>query len=102
MLCSALQCVKVGGRIVYSTCSISPLENDLQIEKLLNDNKRKERFNVVKLNDVNNVNDFNHINNHIANYIANYIAEDTQYGKIFLPDYAGRGPLFIAVLERTI
>jgi len=35
LLCSALLSVKPGGVVVYSTCSISPLENDGVIERLL-------------------------------------------------------------------
>jgi 16S rRNA C967 or C1407 C5-methylase (RsmB/RsmF family) len=39
LLCSALLSVKPGGVVVYSTCSISPLENDGVVERLL---KKKE------------------------------------------------------------
>ncbi len=35
LLCSALLTVKAGGKIIYSTCSISPLENDGVIQRLL-------------------------------------------------------------------
>jgi 16S rRNA C967 or C1407 C5-methylase (RsmB/RsmF family) len=39
LLCSALLALKPGGTLVYSTCSLSPLENDGVVERLL---ERKE------------------------------------------------------------
>jgi 16S rRNA C967 or C1407 C5-methylase (RsmB/RsmF family) len=42
LLCSALMSCKPGGRIVYSTCSLSNLENDETIRRLLN--KKGDRF----------------------------------------------------------
>ncbi len=42
--------VKVGGRLVYATCSVLPIENDQQVQKFLSDNGadwrlvREERF----------------------------------------------------------
>ncbi len=35
LLCSAIQCLKPGGTLVYSTCAITPEENEQVIEKLL-------------------------------------------------------------------
>ena len=35
MLCSAIDSLRPGGHLVYSTCSISPYENDENICKLL-------------------------------------------------------------------
>ncbi|NCC65533.1 MAG: RsmB/NOP family class I SAM-dependent RNA methyltransferase, partial [Spirochaetia bacterium] len=42
MLASALEAVKVGGQILYSTCSINPMENQMVLEKLAK--KRPGRF----------------------------------------------------------
>eukprot|EP01026_Neomeris_dumetosa_P000528 TRINITY_DN10132_c1_g1_i1.p3 TRINITY_DN10132_c1_g1~~TRINITY_DN10132_c1_g1_i1.p3 ORF type:complete len:187 (-),score=18.77 TRINITY_DN10132_c1_g1_i1:52-612(-) len=38
LLKQALRCTKVGGRIVYCTCSISPLENEKLVQLFLNKN----------------------------------------------------------------
>ncbi|MBF0297115.1 MAG: hypothetical protein HQK51_00210 [Oligoflexia bacterium] len=91
MLCSALQCLKVGGKIAYCTCSISPLENDFLIDKLINDHRRKERFNILS---------YSSSSSSSSHKLLSNIAENTKYGKIILPDNSGWGPLFIAVLER--
>lgn len=76
LLCSALLALKPGGRIVYSTCSINPIENDLVIERLVE--KKGHTFDV-------------HLEKHP-------LAEPTKYGNIFLPDQCGFGPLFYSVL----
>ena len=37
ILRAAAECVKVGGVLVYSTCSLEPEENDEQVEHFLNE-----------------------------------------------------------------
>jgi 16S rRNA C967 or C1407 C5-methylase (RsmB/RsmF family) len=79
ILCSALDACKPGGRVVYSTCSLSPLENDGVIEKLLK--SRKGQFEVLR-----NVRE---------------LGEATTHGKIILPDrYPGFGPIYYSVLQK--
>ena len=81
MLAAALDAVKVGGLILYSTCSINPEEDDKVIEKLFR--KRSDKFELIQINSNNN-------------------AEKTQYGNIILPDRAnGEGPLFFTLIRRT-
>lgn len=77
LLCSALDCLKPGGRLVYSTCSINPMENDGVIEKL--SKSRLGRFKIVEVHEE--------------------IGEATRYGWIVLPDKTGCGPIFFCVLE---
>ncbi|OFZ29040.1 MAG: hypothetical protein A2622_13180 [Bdellovibrionales bacterium RIFCSPHIGHO2_01_FULL_40_29] len=81
LLSSAWLAVKVGGRIVYSTCSISPLENDSVVAKLLK--KRKPQIlRPAFLNEL----DF---------------LEKTEHGYQVLPDRCGFGPMYFSVIEKT-
>lgn len=78
LLASAIQVLRPGGRIVYSTCSISPLENDKVVERLF---KRKgEGLRVI--------------------HEELPLGERTEYGTIVLPDQGGWGPLYISVIEK--
>lgn len=78
MLAGALDAVKTGGYILYSTCSINPLENDMVIGKLFS--KREGRFEEVMLETD---------------------AERQSHGYLYLPDRAdGTGPLFFCLLRR--
>jgi 16S rRNA C967 or C1407 C5-methylase (RsmB/RsmF family) len=79
LLSSAFMALKPGGRIVYSTCSISPYENDDVIAKL---HKRHEgKFKILK-------SPFDE-------------GESTQYGTQFLPDQKGWGPIFYSIIEKN-
>ncbi len=79
MLCSALLAAQNAAEIVYSTCSISPLENDGVIEKLIQ--KKSDFFDIVSCDD---------------NFS---LAEKTRYGHLFLPDRAQLGPMYICKLR---
>ncbi|MEK7356924.1 MAG: RsmB/NOP family class I SAM-dependent RNA methyltransferase [Bdellovibrionota bacterium] len=79
LLASALQVVRRGGRIVYSTCSISPLENDAVVARLL---KKREGEAVVKP-------------------LSFSIGEATEHGWQILPDRGGYGPIYFCALERA-
>ena len=75
LLSGALEALKPGGTIVYSTCALSSLENDAVLEKFLK--KKGDRADVVPLD-------------------APQGSERTLYGVQFLPDRLGYGPLFAA------
>ena len=81
LICSALLSLKPGGTLVYSTCSISPLENDGVVERLLT---RKESE--VELDPE-------------TSDLSNY--EKTRFGFQVFPDrYAGAGPIFFSRLKK--
>jgi 16S rRNA C967 or C1407 C5-methylase (RsmB/RsmF family) len=83
ILASALEVVKVGGIIVYSTCSISPQENDEVLKKL--DKKRGGRFEWIRF----------------QNSELPVGVERTDHGYQLFPDrVAGIGPIFWSVLKR--
>ena len=77
---SALEVLKPGGWLLYSTCSLSPLENDGVIARMLK--KRKGLFEVVEAD--------------------NKEGESTEYGKIILPDRGDWGPIYYALLKKLI
>ena len=79
LLCSALLSVRSGGTIVYSTCSISRLENDAVIQRLL-----ERKGDEVKLDP--NVEDLADL-------------EKTEFGFQIFPDRAnGIGPIYLSRL----
>lgn len=80
LLCSALLSLKSSGLILYSTCSISKLENDDVIEKLL-----LKKSEMVELD----LPDFNHP-----------FIEKTKFGYQILPDKSGFGPIFFSRLRK--
>ena len=79
LVSSAFMALKPGGRLVYSTCSISPYENDEVIEKL---HKRREgEFEVIPTPFPEE-------------------GEPTKYGTQFLPDKKGWGPIYYSIIEK--
>lgn len=79
MLCAALLAVKSNGYILYSTCSISPLENDEVIQKLIK--KKSDSFEVIETQ-------------------PSQFLEATRFGQIALPDKCGFGPLYFCLLRK--
>ncbi len=79
MLASAWIVLKPGGRLVYSTCSISPLENDDVVAKLV-----KKYGAQVKL---------------IPNPFP--MGSQSEFGTWITPDEHGHGPFFFTILEKA-
>lgn len=80
MLCSALLSLKSGGSLIYSTCSISPLENDQNIQKLID--KKGDQFELD-----------------LPEIYPSFL-EKTEFGLIALPDHKGFGPLYITRMRK--
>lgn len=103
LLMTALKAVKVGGRVVYSTCSIEAGENDGVIEKMLAAvEKDRKKFGVswgVKF-------DLGSKLNNRAGPVDEALesfTEETRYGRIAVPDHKdGKhwGPLFFCVITK--
>lgn len=81
LICSALLAVKPKGYILYSTCSVNPLENEKNIEKLLK--KKKGEVEVVPVSDL------------------HPDSEAASQGYYFLPDRCGYGPMYFCLLRKT-
>lgn len=81
LLTAALLACKSSGRIVYSTCAVSNLENDLVIDRLLK--KKEGDFQVLPAT------------------IPCEGAELTKHGVQIWPDKTGWGPIYYAVLQKN-
>jgi hypothetical protein len=85
LLATALGRVKVGGRVVYATCSIDETENDGVVKSVVGGAEWKGRAKVVR-----------------PKGEESWVGERTKTGWICLPDRGeGWGPLFFAVVKRT-
>ncbi len=81
ILCAALETVRPGGKILYSTCSINPQENDGIIQRLLK--KRMDRVEIIA-----------------PTLSGIFSGEPTQYGVEFFPDKCEYGPIYFSVLKK--
>lgn len=103
LLMTALKAVRIGGSVVYATCSISQEENDDVIDRALEACKRdKKKANnsthewQVKVDD-------SFKEDAQLQTILDAMTEATKHGRIALPDHqaGGRwGPLFFVVLKK--
>lgn len=83
LLCSAFETLKVGGQLVYSTCSLSPLENDEVIRKFIK--KRGSRCQIQK---------------QLFGASAAFL-EESEFGWNWIPSEKNNaGPMFACRLER--
>jgi 16S rRNA C967 or C1407 C5-methylase (RsmB/RsmF family) len=81
LLCSAILALKSGGHVLYSTCALTPLENDDVIQKVLE--KKSDLVELVSIDER-----------------ISSIAEKTKFGLHFLPDHGPFGPLYMCLLKK--
>nr|CCC96056.1 unnamed protein product [Trypanosoma congolense IL3000] len=78
LLCAIETCLP-GGRVVYTTCSISPLENDIVVKEALQRTRCQVQLVPVSIE----------------------IGEVTECGRIVLPDRdGGRGPAYYSIIHK--
>ena len=88
---SAVQTVIPGGTVVYSTCSMSSIENDGVIDDVLSlcSGSKQLKVNVVD----------SHFSNHPLAKMFNYV--ETKHGILVLPSYTRNwGPMYFCKLQR--
>lgn len=93
ILKSALPCLKPGGQLVYSTCSIASVENDGVIEKIL------EKFKSGRCQ-VRVVGDCGFGEAKDRRTLEQLGCEPTDHGYLMLPDRSNFGPIYWCVLQR--
>lgn len=89
LICSALLSLKAGGRLIYSTCSISPYENDEVVRKFLK--KKGDQIQSLSAKEC--------IEEHTPH--SSFLQfEETEFGVSFLPDRCGYGPMYFAAFTK--
>ena len=96
LLSCAFRLLKENGIMVYSTCALCPLENDLMIEKLLQKfNKEQDTIQVLPIEY-----DKQEIKSFCSAELPDF--EKTKYGAQILPDIQnGAGPIYFSTIKKT-
>ena len=79
LLSAALTALKSEGEVIYSTCSMNPIENDDVVRKVV----EKKGAEVVPLT-----------------FVETHWGEKTEFGTLFLPDKFGFGPIYLAKIKK--
>ena len=112
LLMTALKAVKLGGRIIYSTCSIEKGENDDVIEKVIGDKgmmEKERKKELIKWGVKIELGRIAESGGYIADRgidiaALDRLTEKTEYGRIALPDHKNGGmwgPLYFCAITKT-
>lgn len=94
LLCAGLQAVKPGGTVVYSTCTMSPLQNDGVVQNAIV--RCQEEFNIGT-----NVVDLSPLAKGCGDVFSFF--PNCRYGQLVVPRItANYGPMYFARLKRTL
>ena len=94
LLRAACATVKKGGTVVYSTCSLSPLQNDGVVHMAMKELRGQHKIDVVAVD----TSPFRHIFESVYRFHQN---PDLTYGQVILPHIARNfGPMYFAKLRR--
>lgn len=97
MLAAALDAAVEGAYILYSTCSINPIENEKNIEKLIK--KRKDLFEEVSIANLEVI--LNDANCKLNKDFNSLHVEKLSHGSIIMPDTSHScGPLYFYLLRK--
>ncbi|KAK5107221.1 hypothetical protein LTR62_001629 [Meristemomyces frigidus] len=102
LLMTALKAVRIGGNVMYATCSLEPMENDGVIEKVLASVEKEAKKGGWKWGV-----ELDFVDGDMEAQLAEQLrlwAEPTNYGWIVLPDHpegGGLGPLYFCRVTKV-
>ncbi len=98
LISSAYLALKPGGFLLYSTCTLSPVENEQVIEKILN--RRNDLVAVESEDEIRELLQKQPDSENMLLMIRKY-GERQKYGFMFCPDHCGFGPFYFCLLKKT-
>ncbi|XP_046439372.1 5-methylcytosine rRNA methyltransferase NSUN4-like [Daphnia pulex] len=96
LLCAGVRACKPGGTIVYSTCSLSPIQNDGVVHMAIKQLKEMYKIDTV-------VKDMSMTAGHFRFLCRFAPSSSLRYGQVALPSIVNNfGPMYISKLQRVI
>ncbi|KAH9819365.1 Multisite-specific tRNA:(cytosine-C(5))-methyltransferase trm4b [Teratosphaeria destructans] len=102
LLMTALKAVKLGGSVMYATCSIEGLENDGVVERMVREVAKERKKGVIRWDITVGFGDG--LDGKMAQEALEGWAERTRHGWIVLPDHPRKGkwgPLYFAMIKKV-